>query len=1473
MVRARPTASRMRARRSLTQRPRLTRAADGGEEEEREEDDDDAYAEPEDDGDGEFTADQLAEIEAMVEATSSKSARTLSMELNDDQRRRCFRLALRWNVRGNAPSAKQVAEGADPRGKLDMAFAARAMIDGHAILSNDFKSAVSALQEELFKLATLVLHMQGDAIGTLGRATFEAPSRGQTTSKNRQMRRMLQRIEPHLMAIWEITDGNNDSLEGFENLLVALIERGQPGSGTLWSQRWTTKKAIAKLHAQPLTRKQLEVERTRHKLWAPSAFNTQERIGHVGAKQWSATRKFMSRQCPGVRFLLAARREGVSLAKLWTPLGTIIEAPEMVEETADTIAIAEAASLARAERMAERAMREREDLRYKSEQEWQNRKARDDEMEVEGEEREVVSDLQAWEGKGIELMRAHLQAAAKARGESTRGHTARAREMWSAAGEADTVFAGATVHHLLLAHADGRLAGVIKVLVSQHEAFVDEVHVGKDFQGLKLSYRLLAAMVKHLQLDDDLLMRLHVEIANAFAMSTYTNSGMTEWGYWDDNNVWHAPEGGVWTDKDGPDDKLHMMMAARAGVVADHASARGRRVLLPTGLKYLHFIDGTLVEQAAEVDWVAKVEAERAAEREKRGPRTEAERLALSCGTLNLVDPLARQLIARSIWNWPLPGSAAASVGFQVSADCGRMKNVDRRFRQVTIVMLILRCWGVKGDGEEWGLAHVQHGMPNAGSCDYAFMLRAWLGDDHAANLLSGLVPYVEMMESLRKTALRIPHLWLMLPPVLYGAPRLLVTKDADGKVSIRLDFPVIKRFPVGRPSDYKKRFTAVAGPEIHAKGMLSMDLSAENELTAQHYGGDPTKNRSSWANEDTHAEQSQIAQIHELPGNMTLKEAVQKQWPKAWEAMLAIVLMLNDRSIDWSDATRRPKMRERPPPPASEATGSSNVFPMAPGRGKRGSKKAPNPKPPPAKKASKGKAAAERAGAAADKSAGASGGAPVERAVEIDAADADASKEYVLPEMRRRAALPPNDPQHFSFDDFVGDVDGNAEGAADARSDGVRLVRWPAISAFGSRSLPDILGGNDAIARKFMGMCILHARMRIPEHMLEMFEQRVRERINAGGSMACVAAFNNLVSSYLKMRHSINKSTDTKKCYPATLDGKDADLLVADWLKLLGVDLAKCAEDGAYPSKYFEGLHAMLVDAGQSEDVLIELPLYAECALHYALAMREGKKMPADLRPDPEPAYVKFEEESRLFITKFRRLGWDLKAYGFHLWANLPTLFRKWGSLEGISQQVVEAMIGKVARIVPHLQMKAVGAYSKAACGCRERELEELESKRLALDAPAERIVEESMMETLEATYGLTPKDKDAQPQRQILLDLDHGIATGNVTEYALFVRYCKRYIQAGRIQRGHARAQVRRAHASGYGAVWSALADEVNDYYAPARHKFGVSSAHTNAEWHASMRDVRKAAWEKMAWRAEPRRAKRLSGASAYQALPYFL
>ena len=92
----------------------------------------------------------------------------------------------------------------------------------------------------------------------------------------------------------------------------------------------------------------------------------------------------------------------------------------------------------------------------------------------------------------------------------------------------------------------------------------------------------------------------------------------------------------------------------------------------------------------------------------------------------------------------------------------------------------------------------------------------------------------------------------------------------------------------------------------------------------------------------------------------------------------------------------------------------------------------------------------------------------------------------------------------------------------------------------------------------------------------------------------------------------------------------------------------------------------------------------------------------------------------------------------------------RKWGSLEGMCQSSVEGTIGKLARILPHLQLKPGGKYSNDILNApnpTEAKLEELMRRRAMLESPAEMIVDEFNLEHLEVEYGLTLKDKSRMP------------------------------------------------------------------------------------------------------------------------------
>ena len=175
---------------------------------------------------------------------------------------------------------------------------------------------------------------------------------------------------------------------------------------------------------------------------------------------------------------------------------------------------------------------------------------------------ETEDSLAEFDAVGIDLLMAH-----QPKNWRPARKKAAAKRFWREGGEASTVFEGAVVHHLLIVAADRTLLGFNKVLVTEHEAFVDELHVTPAGRGRKLSYHLLAA-IKQLELPGDLLVRLHVEIANEIAARAYAGSGMQVWGTIDEDHIWRAPANQeVWGDGDGPDDAAHQMMAASVRAV------------------------------------------------------------------------------------------------------------------------------------------------------------------------------------------------------------------------------------------------------------------------------------------------------------------------------------------------------------------------------------------------------------------------------------------------------------------------------------------------------------------------------------------------------------------------------------------------------------------------------------------------------------------------------------------------------------------------------------------------------------------------------------------------------------------------------------------------------------------------------------------------------------------------------------------
>ena len=1294
------------------------------------------------------------------------------------------------------------------------------LLNGDVFTGPEARELVDGLQQEIWHLRAQVRHLRGERITKprKGRCTFRVPTRRQSRAANKASRRTLQSLEPYLNAIWEhveAADAEWWSVEGFENLILTIIRRGLPGSGARFDQRWTTQRLLQLLWDDTHCRHWLEKIRARTKIWTPNEFNAQQRAGHAGQMAWRKARKFMSRQMYGTDTLRSSDRESKALANLWTPIGTGFDEPDAAGGVATARA---AAARARVQRTLAHQEAERKLLRSQAEKDLETSEAaRAQQMKLDD-----VSPLTDFEAAGTALLlRNEPTKDEDGRKISATKRRASAAKRWSQGGEAGDpeetrVFEGAEVHHLVIADTEcalneaEALLGFNKVLVTEHEVFVDELHVAPFARRQMLSYHALDA-VGLLQEPPEKLVRLQVDKANEVAVRAYTQASF---------EVWTPPAGGVWDKRDEAAQNAQMM-ATTVQRLADAVAHRCRQTPLRQGVEVLHFLAG---------DKLDHVTVEPTTDAPTREPRSDKERLAETCGTLNLHDPLAKQLIGRSLWNSPICSkSNASSFGFHISCDAGNFngKGIDRRCRQISVVEVALKCWGV-GDDDAWGKAHVRHGMPLSQSCDRAEVIRAWLGDDHAANLERGFVPYVGMMESLRTHGMTVPHMFLQLPPVLY---------DSDLNVEFRYG---------SRNSDIFAMHAVVSDVPIRPRGLLSMDLACENEYCGVNYS---LEEASSWANNTIHADQSRIACVNVLRAGRTLEGECKRLWPAVWREMLAIALLMNDPSIEWSHATRKPEQEDKPaPPPDADGTGVNDAaFPLAPGRrggAGRGGKRPAGGAGGNAKKNAKGGTGKSKGKGTGTGGAGGAGGAPTPRDVEVPEDEREQlEKQWVEKELRDR---------NFDFDSFTSDLDGSVLGAATSTSDAVRLIRMPIVDAFGERtSLPDMLGGDSEIARKYMGMCILHGDMRVSENIAAHFETRLRDRVGSNSSKtAALEKFNDAMNHPdLKVRHSIKVNKDTKAAYPVSFDGRDVLHLRNDWLRmehLSTAELEECARTGVWPSLYFTTLHTALVESAGCEDVIHDLPEYAACAVHYSRAMREGRKMPADLRVDPEAAYVTFEAEARLFTAKWIKLGFSLKAYGFHLWANLPVLFRKWGSLEGMSQQAVEGTIGKLARLLPHLQLKPAGRYTKEveAAGALAK-LAELERRRAVMKSPAQTIVEEFSLETFESKYGISTKDKESLALREICLRIDEGIAAGRVVTHAQYKLYWQRYMAVESLRAWAVSSrQLARARRAG-STQYADLKREVEEYYSAVTDRLPVTSGHTNDEYAKMVQKLRSERW----------------------------
>lgn len=554
----------------------------------------------------------------------------------------------------------------------------------------------------------------------------------------------------------------------------------------------------------------------------------------------------------------------------------------------------------------------------------------------------------------------------------------------------------------------------------------------------------------------------------------------------------------------------------------------------------------------------------------------------------------------------------------------------------------------------------------------------------------------------------------------------------------------------------------------------------------------------------------------------------MKKQWPNAHKdvqkALVYIIKMMNDRAIDWTEATVSPKLRK---PTAAEIA-------AAPGR--RG----------PA-------GAARRVGGIPGKSSKST--APRQQGPPPLLPDV-----YVDEEIRTRHVA-----GKFSFDNFKSELDGTAKDIEDMTYDDVKLILWPEIPPCGERTLTDICGGNPDIAKRFMALCALHLEMRVTEFLIEVAEEPLRTGLESNAGLASrVPEFNKVLREELCMRHQITaRPPPASGLYPVACDGKDSRLLRESNAELDEADLKKPAARVTYKGcPFFSKLKELY---GGSPTYLEKLRQVAICARHFSLAMRELRRMPRDMKRQPggaEGVRAKFEAEARKFCTHWVAMGEQHRSYGFHLWASVADFFQKWGCMELISQCAMEGTIGKLGRIMVHIKLHAAGGYDEDTLASGpEAKRAVLAAKRARVRTYEQAVHDELCMEAQAAEYEILPCRKRTHKfqyrMKDVHMDMDRGIHEGRTMPYEEVCMYMRRFIGflmlwcflRGRDKLMRSRETGQRSQANGEGVMRTygeQLLDEYHSYYS----RFAVRCPEDIVD---PVRDAQEQRWRKADWRAK--------------------
>lgn len=447
------------------------------------------------------------------------------------------------------------------------------------------------------------------------------------------------------------------------------------------------------------------------------------------------------------------------------------------------------------------------------------------------------------------------------------------------------------------------------------------------------------------------------------------------------------------------------------------------------------------------------------------------------------------------------------------------------------------------------------------------------------------------------------------------------------------------------RNSDHvDKRWACFSNVEIEIDFAITGDMKLLMQLTGRDYSN---SKKSSPYHSVLHQDTGKILKCFALPPNVSLHDVWAERWPHC-RAMLEIIRAVNDSSNDVQDLLLRPEQVEirgsNDMPLLQEETWQSAMAAFNCNAGVRSRRRKRN-------------------------------------------VDQAAKKEWIWADDRLRELLP-------DFDDARSQVDtGSEEEALHHKSDQWRLVFIPNVPEFTEDHLEDSIIDENSIT-SLLGVCVLHADMRACELIASEIEAPIREALAQNASFQSIVDlhFNTVMKDHLKVRHAIRRNEDGQVRRPS-FNGGASKALRTDWARKASLsELAVHRRTGMYPSQYFCAVFQTLVRVDPHNALLHKLPELADCAQHFASAIEACRCM----KPSAE-AYDKVDFETAMFVSKWRLLGHPLKGYGFHLWATVGRLFRKFKYLEPLSQAAVEGNNERMNRHLPRICKSPSGSYKQA--------------------------------------------------------------------------------------------------------------------------------------------------------------------------------